>query len=231
MRTLWQHTAVVLLLALLGCTSKPDTASSVSEDSPKSATEEHDYSSATVFGTPESCWNAMVIAEANQDVVATLECLAVEDRHAYLGTLAYQVERLVVFQTPLSEKALELLRRYGFEEADIMGALQAADTPSGGGVDTVLKAIGREIKDQSAFAKEAVELVASIPEPDDYETPALPALKLSNVIVSGDTATGVLSADGSLDGSPIHFVREEGSWRMSTNPMSTGSDASDRTMP
>jgi hypothetical protein len=231
MHALSLHTVIVLLLALLGCTLEADKASAADEDGLRTATEEHDNSFATVFNTPESCWDAMLSAEANKDVAATLRCMAAEDRLAFLGSLVYRLDRLIARQAPLNEKATALLKRHGLEEVDIMGTLEKIGTPSATEGKTVFKAIGRKIKDQLAFAKEALELLAPVPKPDDHETPARRVLKLSNVIVSCDIATGVIVADGSLDGRPVYFVREEGSWRVSDNPTPTDSDAKNRAMP
>lgn len=65
--------------------------------------------------------------------MAALHCLAEKDRNALLGSLAYQVERLVFFRTPKRDVAAELLKQHGLEGLDIMGGLQVADSPGGAG--------------------------------------------------------------------------------------------------
>lgn len=225
------HAPVILLLALLGFTLGADKASAADEDGLKSVTEKHDNISATVFHTPESCWDAMVIAEAKKDISTVLRCMATEDRFAFLGTLVYRLDRLIMNQAPLNEKATALLKRHGLEKVNIWSTLENAGTPSAGEVEAVFKSSGRKIKDQVTFAREALALLEPVPKPGVDETPARRVPKLSNVIVSGDTATGVMSDAGSVDGRRIYFVREDGAWRVSLHSTSIGSDARKRGMP
>lgn len=205
MRIVLLLASACLLLVSLGCTSATDKASA-NDETP------------TTFDTPEACWEAMAEAKKNNDAVATLPCLSEKDRNLAVGSLAYEVERLVMFNTPLSKQAEDLLKRYELNDVDIIGALQLGASPGGIGPNNVLSQVGGKVKDQQKFAKEASELLESIPRPGDQKPAKSPELKLANVVVEGDTASGEFSVEGSPDPIPIQFVREDGSWKISTDP-------------
>jgi hypothetical protein len=181
--------------------------------------------------TPESCWESLEFATAKHDTVGILKCLATEDRLISLGGLAYEVESLIVFRTPSEQKALALLKRHGIDGLDIMGALQIEDSPGGSGADAVFTGVGQKIKNPFAFAKEATELIGAEAEPHESQFPTRSALTLSKVIVSGQTATGMVSSADSEDTSPVdfavdfavHFVLEDGTWKITNYPKSTDS--------
>jgi len=177
--------------------------------------------------TPESCWESLEFATAKQDTVGTLKCLATEDRLISLGRLAYEVESCIFFRTPSEQKALALLKRHRIDGLDIMGALQLADSPGGAGADSVFTGVGQKIKNPFAFAKEATELIAAEGDPHESQFLTRSSLTLSNVIVSGQTATGMVSSGDSEDTGPVyfavHFVLEDGTWKITNYPKSTDS--------
>lgn len=181
-----------------------------------------------IFETPESCWAAMTKARETEDPVATLHCLAAEDRDAFVGRLAYEVERVSFMWPPEEggEAAERLLQRHGLVDTDIMGALQIADSPGGGGIGPVFEAAGNLIRNQPAFAAAAAELLKSVhPEETSGTDGVVPTL--SNVTVEDNYALGTLDVDGLEEPVPVAFIRENGSWRITSKSLSkiAGPDA------
>lgn len=170
-----------------------------------------------VYKTPEACFEAMIQAKENEDMVALLTTFTADEQNIQVGNLAYHVEREIFFQTPKSEAAQQLLNKNGLEDADIMGSMQISDSPGGKGAGFALKLAGEAIKDKPQFMKEAIELLNPKAEKPDAKKKAEKAkgeskATLSEVTIEDDRAVGKMQTPGVKDAYAIFFKKENGSW-------------------
>ena len=172
------------------------------------------------FETPESCWAALIKAKETDNPVAHLQCLAAGDRDVFVGKLAYEVERVSFMWPPEEggEAAERLLRRHGLVDTDIMGALQIAVSPAGGGTGPVFEAVGNRIRNQPTFAAAATELLKSVHPEGTWGTDGV-VPTLSNVTVQETYASGTLEVEGLEEPVPVVFILENGSWRFSSKSL------------
>lgn len=222
---------VVVALSFVGCsTSDDDTAKAENATEEVALKEKGDEkpgkpacpSGPIVNSSPQECFDRMIAATEVRDVVTLLACFATEDRNRNVGMVAYQVQRLVMFQTDQKEQALALLTKHHLEKTDIVGMMQVFDSPGGQGAAKAVEIVGSQVKDQIAFMQEATDLLN--PESEDASGAAAnqpPKTELTGLKVEGDYAEGALKNETLDRDEPIYFVKENGSWVVTANPPET----------
>ncbi len=103
------------------------------------------------------------------------------------------------------------------EGVDIMGLMQAYDSPVGGRVGEAVEIVGAKITDQPQFMKDATELLGLNDGPADAEFKDV-ALELTGLEITEECASGRLQDPNSPEFIPICFTRENGSWLISSKP-------------
>lgn len=173
-----------------------------------------------VHSTPEECYSAMLRAAEIEDFETIFSCFALADRNQQVGWVAYQVEREVFFQTDKRDAALALLQKSALDKTDIMGLMQIYDSPGGKGVAKAVELVGATIKDQPDFMKEASVLLKEEPggsNPTGPREELIPVL--SGVVIKNDRASGTLQIPDSDESTPIFFIKENGSWVITSEPI------------
>lgn len=203
------------MFVCIGCeTSRVDSNSmTLSEREAREGT----LSTEVTFSRPEECWEYLLAAKASGDRFAMIQCVATKDRFAHLGSLAYEIERLIMFNTPMKQSAIGLLSDHGLSGVDIIGALQVADSPGGKGAGNIFPDVGRMITEPTIFAKKATDLLASVPMPPNESVAPIPATNIVSMEIQGDKATAEITIEGIGQSQTVQFMREDGSWRITSD--------------
>ncbi|PQO40696.1 hypothetical protein C5Y97_05615 [Blastopirellula marina] len=219
---------VAATLALAGCSSSNDDRAKSENGGEEVASEVKGErkprkptipSGPIVNASPQECFERMIAATEVKDVVTLLACFATEDRNRNVGMVAFQVERLVFFQTDQKDQALALLTKYHLEKTDIMGMMQIFDSPGGQGAAKAVEIVGSQVKDQTAFMQEAADLLnPDLKDESEVAAKQPQTTKLADVKVEGDFAEGTLKNKELDRDEPIYFVKENGSWVVTANP-------------
>ena len=164
---------------------------------------------------PHSCYAAFALARKKGDYAGALACMTTDTRNSFVGKIAYEVEREVLFSTPNKDTASKLLKQHSLHDADIIGQLQIASSTGKRPVDVFCR-VGSTLSDQGDFLKSASKILERtiIGAEKDW--------RLVEVEISGDQATGKTQVDGEDEVVPIYFRKEVGSWLLTweTPPIS-----------
>lgn len=173
------------------------------------------------YATPEECFKAFQAADKDEDWRARWNCCTTANANIQVGNMAFQVEQIQIFREADRKSATTLLEKHNLGDIDIMGALQIADSPNGGGVERALNRVGAKVDQKAEFAKAASALIkqaakAAGKDAEAAENPTrISDLKLGKVSISGDTASGQLQNDQGENVRKVSFRRIEGSWLLS----------------
>lgn len=195
-------------------------AEATKADAPKTAAPK-----AVKFETPEACYQAMFEARKSKDPAAGLPCFSETMTNYLVGNTAFQLERISHVSDggePVKD-CVKLLKKHKLYGKDLMGFLQVADSPGGGGAPLGFMQIGDSVAEKAAFMRDAVAAMKKVqehfekgkakpeekPAKADEETKP-PALK--KLTIDGDSARGEILTGADEEPQPIFFKKQAGSW-------------------
>lgn len=201
-----------------GCGSKSESPNATNK--PGTAENSSSSNSATgpKFATPEECFAQFVKSNAKLDEIGITLCQTESARNMLCGNFAVQLEKVAKeSKHPSSKTAGELLEQNGLLNRNLKGYVDLVAKGNREDRKLAQMQIGANVKDQEKFLRAAGAIVIP-PPPQGSPTGPSPEfvekasqLQLTDLKVEGD------KAEGTMEGQPISFLKQGGSWYMSTS--------------
>ncbi len=166
-----------------------------------------------IYKTPQECFSAWQRASEANDLAATFGCMAQWDRNQRVGWLAYYLDREILYARPNADQAKALLEKYDIKPGNVMSYVHLAPQLALEDLAKLVTEIGGKINHPSEFFVEASKLV-TVTVLQGQSPPE--EMTLTKIDIQGTTATGAVKLAGSKTNDPIYFVRESGSWLVSS---------------